>query len=414
MFLRLTYESFRFAWEALRSNVLRTLLSLLGVTIGIFAIVAVLTIVDSMKKNIKDSLDFLGSNVVYVNKWPWFFGEGEYKWWEYFRRPNIQYKHFKHLEDNLESHSAICAMDFEGGVTLRKRSNSFDALVQGVTFQYNQISELKISNGRYFTATEIESGRNVCMLGYEIANTLFLPNEDPVGQEIKVKGIKFVVIGVMEKKGKSIADVGGDQDTKLIMTYGAFARMFQGGNPNIDVVVKALPDDMGALALESDIIGLMRSKRGLKPSKADDFAVNHPEAASKALDGIFAGLTLGGWVIALFSLLIGGFGIANIMFVSVKERTNIIGIQKSLGAKNYFILFQFLFEAVFLCLVGAAVGIGLSYLVTFLDFDSFDIVMSVKNITIGVTVASVIGVAFGIIPAWSAAKLDPVIAIRAK
>jgi putative ABC transport system permease protein len=190
--------------------------------------------------------------------------------------------------------------------------------------------------------------------------------------------------------------------------------MFQGGNPNIDIVVKAKNEDKNAVALEGELIGLLRTKRGQKPSQADNFSINHPEAAGKALDGIFSVLGIAGTVIGLFSLLIGGFGIANIMFVSVKERTNIIGIQKSLGAKSYFIMFQFLFEAVFLSLLGGIIGIFLVYLLTFLKFESFDIALSSKNVITGCIIASAIGVLSGLIPAWSAAKMDPVIAIRSK
>jgi putative ABC transport system permease protein len=415
MVLRLIYESFRFAWEALRANVFRTILSLLGVSIGIFAIVAVFTLVDSMERNIRQSLDFLGSNVVYINKWPWFpdTENGEYNWWDFFRRPNIQYQHFKYLEENLEDKAAICAMDFEGNVTVKRNNNAYKALMQGVTFEYNKISDVPLAEGRYFSPIETESGRNVAIIGDEVRETLF-DGTDPIGQEIKIKGIKFLVIGVQEKKGKSVVNFGGDADKKVLLTYGSFAKLFQGGNPAIDVVVKALDGDRGAEQLESAIKGVLRPKRGLKPTQSDDFAVNHPEAASKILDNVFNVLGLAGAIIGGFSLLIGGFGIANIMFVSVKERTNIIGIQKSLGAKNYFILFQFLFEAVFLSLLGGMIGIALAYFITFLPLDSFEIILSWANIVKGFTIASIIGLVSGLIPAWVAARLDPVIAIRAK
>ena len=414
MIIRLIFESFRFAWQALKENVLRTLLSLLGVTIGIFAIVAVYTIVDSMERSIRNSLDFLGSNVVYVNKWPWFFGDGDFKWWEYFRRPNIKYEHFRYIQENSAENLAVCAMDFEGGVTAKNRNSSFEALIQGITMDYNVISEVPVENGRYFSTTEMDGARNVAIIGDDVKNTLFLENEDPVGKEIKIKGIHFIVIGVQERKGKALVDFGGNPDEKILMPYGTFAKMFQGGNPNIDIVVKAKDEDKNAVGLEGELIGLLRTKRGQKPAQADNFSINHPEAAGKALDGIFSVLGIAGTVIGLFSLLIGGFGIANIMFVSVKERTNIIGIQKSLGAKSYFILFQFLFEAVFLSLLGGIFGIFLVYLLSFLKFESFDIILTSKNVITGCVIASVIGILSGLIPAWSAAKMDPVTAIRSK
>jgi putative ABC transport system permease protein len=175
-----------------------------------------------------------------------------------------------------------------------------------------------------------------------------------------------------------------------------------------------LPDDKGQVELEAEATGLLRTKRGLKPTQDKNFSINRPEALSAAIGGIFGVLNVAGWVIGIFSLLVGGFGIANIMFVSVKERTNLIGIQKSLGAKNYFILFQFLFEAIFLSLVGGLVGIILVYLLSFIPLDMLDIVLTPKNIVLGLTVSSVIGVLSGIIPAFSAARMDPVEAIRSK
>lgn len=412
-FLRLTYESFVFAWQALKSNILRTTLSLLGVTVGIFAIIAVFTMVDSLERNIRQSLDFIGNRVVYVQKWPWFFGNGTFAWWEYFRRPNTKYAEFKYLEKNLESAEAICAMDFNGGATAKNGNNSFKPIIQGVTLGYNQISEVPIVNGRYFVLQEIEAARNVAILGDEVASSLF-PNMDPVGREFKLSGQKFLCIGVQERKGESLIDMGGNPDTKVLMPLPTFSRLYQGGNPDIDIAIKGKANDENLEMLISDVTGLMRSRRGLKPTAKDNFAINKVEAAAEALQSLFGVLNLAGLVIGSFSILVGGFGIANIMFVSVKERTNLIGIQKSLGAKNYFILFQFLFEAVFLSLIGGLVGIFLVYLMSFIPLGSLDIVLSAKNVIIGLSVSSVIGLISGIIPAMVASNLDPVIAIRSK
>lgn len=412
MYFRLTLESFRFAWQALRSNILRTVLSLLGVTVGIFAIISVFTFVDSMEKNIKSSLSFIGNNVIYVQKFAWVQDE-EYPWWKYFQRPPTNYQEMKFLETKLEHAQAICGIDARGGEMVKSKSNSFESLVFGVTFQYNVISDVPIRIGRYFTSQETESGRNVAILGNEVANTLF-PNGDPIGSEFKLKGQKFTVIGVQEKKGKSMIDIGGDADVKVIIPYLSFAKLFNGGKPEIDIAVKGLDTDTNLDQLSSEITGLMRTKRGLRPNQDDNFSLNRPEAIAKALDGIFAVLTIAGIVIGGFSILVGGFGIANIMFVSVKERTNIIGIQKSLGAKTQFILFQFLFESVWLCIIGGMIGLILVYFLTFLPMGSFDLILSGKNIILGFAISTFLGVIFGIIPAWMAAKLDPVVAIRSK
>ncbi len=413
-FLRQTYESLRFAWQALRSNLLRTLLSLLGVTVGIFAIIGVFTIVDSLERSIKQSLAEIGDRVVYVQKWPWGFGNGEYQWWKYFQWPQTTYSDYKFLAARLEKTEAVVAMDFKGGQTVKNGNNSMDALIQGVSYDYDKVSEVKISAGRYFMPQEVEAGRNVVIIGAEIAETLFPNDTDPSGKVFKISGLKYKVIGVQQKKGKGLFDIAGNPDTKVLMPYPTFAQVFQFFEPSVDIVVKGLESDKGLEEAEAEITGLLRTKRGLKPRQASNFSINHPEAATKAVSGLFGIITLAGWIIGSFSILVGGFGIANIMFVSVKERTNLIGIQKSLGAKNYVILFQFLFEAIFLSLIGGLVGIGLVYLLSFLQLGSLEIVLSSKNVTLGVAVSSIIGVLSGIVPAFMAARMDPVEAIRAK
>lgn len=411
-FLRQVLESFRFAWQALRSNLLRTTLSLLGVTIGIFAIIAVFTLVDSLERNIRTSLSFIGDKVVYVQKWPWSFGS-EYQWWKYFQRPEPTYNEFRFLSERLETAQAIAAIGYKGRVTVKQGNNSMVALVQGASFDYNQISEVPLELGRYFTRQEQDVSRNVTIIGADVAENLF-PGQDPVGRTLKVGGNNFVVIGVQRRKGESLITVGGNPDTRCLITYGAFAKMFQSIKPSITVAVKGYDDDEGLVELESEIRGLLRTRRGVRPLQDDNFAINRPEALATAISSIFKVLSIAGWVIGGFSILIGGFGIANIMFVSVKERTNLIGIQKSLGAKNYFILFQFLFEAVLLSLVGGLGGILLVYLLSFVQLGSLDLVLSAGNIMLGLGVSSIIGILAGIIPALSAASLDPVIAIRAK
>jgi putative ABC transport system permease protein len=412
-FIRQTYESLLFAFQALRSNLLRTTLSLLGVTVGIFAIIGVFTIVDSLERNIKQSLSEIGDRVVYVQKWPWIFG-GEFQWWKYFQWPETNYNDYKYLADRLEGAEAVVAMDFRGGQTVKNGSNSMDALIQGITYDYNIVSEVTIERGRYFMPQEIDKGRNVAIIGADIAETLFPNNPDPIGKIFKVSGLRYTVLAVQKKKGKGLFDIAGNPDTKVIIPYLAFAQTFQSSDPSVDIVAKGSPEDVGLVELEAEITGLLRTKRGIKPSKPSNFSINRPEAATKAVSGLFGVITLAGWVIGSFSILVGGFGIANIMFVSVKERTNLIGIQKALGAKNYFILFQFLFEAVFLSLIGGLVGILLVYLLSFVQLGSLDIVLSSKNVTLGLGVASFIGVISGIVPAYNASRMDPVEAIRAK
>jgi putative ABC transport system permease protein len=416
--IRLIGESFAFAWKALRSNILRTILSLLGVTVGIFAIIAVFTLVDSLEKSIKSSFDFLGSDVIYMQKMPWTAeGNGPYKWWEYFRRPTLSVNEYRFLQANLRNQEAISIYAFKGNATVKRGNNSLgQVLLRGVGDNYEKIREVNVEQGRYFTSDEVDGGRNVAVLGFEVAATLFPKGEDPIGHVIKVKDVKYMVIGVIKREGQSFIGMQSN-DFNVYVPYNAFRKLYQTGTGlwyeiESTVGIKGNATDIGLVELENELKGMMRVRRGLRPAQRDNFAINRPEAIMNSIGQLFDVVGIAGWIIGGFSILVGGFGIANIMFVSVKERTSIIGLQKSLGAKNYFILFQFLFEAVFLSLIGGLAGIFLVFLLTFIPFGSLDVVLSFKNIMLGLGVSSVIGLVSGIVPAAVAARLDPVIAIR--
>lgn len=411
-YINLIIESFRFAWQALKGNALRTMLSLLGVTVGIFSIIGVLTMVDSLEANVRNSLSSIGEKTIYVDKWPWIFEEGDYPWWKYFMRPRPKFSEYQYLREASRNSQAVSIIDWAVG-NARYQSSSYDALCQGITFDFAEITEIPIIEGRYFTEQESESGTNVTILGGEVAETLF-PTGGGIGKSIKINGQKFTVIGIQEKKGKQLVDVGGNPDTKIYMPFLRHKRIFSSGNLYGIITLKGYADDENMEMLESETTGLMRTKRGLKPTEDDNFALNSPDAAASAMSKVFSSLRVGGYIIGAFALLIGGFGIANIMFVSVKERTNIIGIQKSLGAKNYFILFQFLFESIFLCLLGGIIGLLLVYLASFIQLGPLKLIVTLGNVITGISIASIIGVLSGIIPASQAAGMNPVEAIRAK
>ena len=415
--VRLILESFRFAWNALKMNLLRTTLSLLGVTVGIFAIISVFTIVDSLEKNIKDSLSFLGSGVIYVGKWPFTAdANGEYSWWDFWNRPNPSNREYKFLDDKLKTASSV-AIFADANTTLKRKSNSInDVELNGGSFGYGDLFDLNIEKGRYFNPKEVDTGRNVALIGANIVESLFPNKEDPIGQEIKIKNMKYIVIGLLKKEGESFMGFES-KDDYCVIPYNAFRKLYSTGTGRWNelgstIGIKGLDRDIGLVELESELTGILRNQRGLKPKEKDNFALNRPEAIANVLNGVFDVFGIAGWVIGGFSILVGGFGIANIMFVSVKERTNIIGIQKSLGAKNYFVLFQFLFESVFLSVIGGGVGIFLVFLITFIPMGSLEVRLSIQNITLGLGVSAIIGTASGIIPAALAARLDPVIAIR--
>jgi len=414
IYIHLLFESFRFAFSALRANLLRTILSLLGVTVGIFSIILVFTLVDSLERNIRSSLNFLGEEVIRVQRMPWIFQE-DYPWWEYIKRPKSNYDEFKFLEANLEYADGITILAERGGSTIKHENNSLGGLIlSGVSYNHKDVYEVPIGQGRYFSLQEAEGGNNVAIIGDLVAKTLF-PTGNPIGEDIKIRGLKFKVIAVMEEQGSSITGAPSADDFCYI-PYKSFMKLYSSkGFFGVEPVLafKGYESDDGQTNLEGEITGLLRQKRGIRPNEKENFAINRPSAFSNILDSIFGVITIAGWVIGSFSILVGGFGIANIMFVSVKERTNIIGIQKSLGAKRLFILFQFLFEAVFLSLLGGLFGLLLVYLVSFISLGSLELTLSFGNIFLGVSVSVIIGTVSGILPALGAARLDPVIAIRA-
>lgn len=394
-------------------NKLRTILSLLGVTVGIFSIIGVLTLVYSLEKSLKDSFGFLGANVMYIQKWPWSFGE-DYPWWKYMQRPQASYEEYEYIQANMEEGIGISIFADKAGLIVKSGSNSISGTsLSGITHGHSDVYDMPISEGRYFTQQEVESGRNVVLIGSNVADALF-PNTSAPGHSIKIRGLKFNVVGVMKEQGENFIGMPTGDDYCFI-PYKSFRKLYatrRMWGVESTVAVKGRDDDEKLRRLEGELTGLMRRKRGLRPLEESDFALNRSEMVADQLSLLFEQLSFIGFLIGLFAILVGGFGIANIMFVSVKERTNIIGIQKSMGAKNYFILWQFLFESIFLSVFGGLAGLFLVYLATFIPLGSFQIVLSLKNILLGIFISASVGTISGIVPAAIAARMDPVLAIR--
>lgn len=412
MITTLIKESIVFAWQALVVNKLRTFLSLLGITIGIFSIITVFTIVDSLERNIRGSVQSLGENVVFVMKWPWTFGP-DYPWWKYMNRPVPAYNELAELQRKIKSADAI---GFRIGArkTLKRNNNTIEnAIVSGWSFEFGKVKSFDIEDGRYFREDEVDGGYNVVLLGYTLAQGLFPNDENALGKTIKVAGRNCKVIGIIKKEGESM--LGNSMDNQAVVPYN-FARLLmdvKSENSDPFIAAKAKPG-VTNIQLKDELTGAMRAIRGLKPLADDDFSLNETNLLSKGFDGLFDMVSVAGAIIGGFSILVGGFGIANIMFVSVRERTNIIGIQKSLGAKNYFILSQFLFEAVFLSLIGGIIGLIIIYFLTLIShsFIDMEITLTRSNIILGLSISVLIGIISGFIPAYGASQLDPVEAIR--
>jgi putative ABC transport system permease protein len=416
---RLILQSFILASQELYNNKLRAILSLTGISIGILCIVSVLTAVDSLEKNIKGTIQSLGNNLVFIEKWPWEF-KAEYPWWKYLSRPQVSPTELKLIQERskLTQYSAYEIL-MQGKKVSADKNQVNGVTVSGISDDYNLLKELNFNEGRFFIPSEFYTKQGVCIVGYSVAEILF-PNEPScIGKYIKYNGDKLKIVGVLKKEGKDLLNISNDNS--LYVTSGYIRKFVDEKNYEISQRLLVKPKEgVDIEELKSELAGIFRAHRKIRPSYEDNFALNQISMLTSLFDPVFALLYLVGLFIGGFSILVGGFGIANIMFVSVKERTNLIGIKKALGAKNAYVLIEFLIEAVLLCFFGGVIGLilvfsifGILNYVTKSNTEmNFSFHVSAFNVMIGLVISIFLGIVFGIIPALRASRLNPVDAIR--
>jgi len=408
------YTTLKLALQELRKNKMRTFLSLFGVTIGIFCIIGVLSTVSSLEKNIQDGIKSLGSNTIYIDKWD-YQGGADYPWWKYVNRPSPKLIETRLIRDKIKADINI-VFSFDANAFIQYENDKLDGIsYHGVTDEFDKIQPIEIAYGRYLTPMEFESGINSIIIGYENAEKLFGKPEKAVGKIVTLRNKKAVIAGVMKKQGKSMID-GWAFDQSIVLSYKFMKQMLfneQYNNPKI--IVKG-PENMSPEALRDELKGAMRSIRRLGPTEEDDFSLNAISDFTKNVSSLFANVNLGGWMIGLLSLIVGAFGIANIMFVTVRERTPVIGLKKAIGAKKRTILMEFLLESALICIIGGLIGIilvmGMAQLLS--SIFNFPVFVSGNILALAIGICVTIGILAGIIPAMIAARMDPVVAIRSK
>jgi putative ABC transport system permease protein len=412
--LEIVWTTLKLAVQELTKNKLRTFLSLFGVTIGIFCIIGVLSTVSSLEKNIQDGVKSLGNNTVYIDKWD-YQGGAEYPWWKYVNRPSPKLNEMKFLKEKVSA-KINAVFSFTTQSFIQYDNDKLDGInYHGITEEFEKIQPVEIAYGRALNQMDFDFGTPNIVIGYENAEMLFGTAEKALGKEVDLRNKKAIIVGVIKKQGKSFVE-GWQFDKSIVLSYKFMRQMLFNERWNNPKIIIKGPEGMSSEALKDELKGAMRSIRRLGPTEEDDFALNAISDISKSVTNLFGSVNLGGWLIGLLSLIVGAFGIANIMFVTVRERTPIIGLKKAIGAKRRTILMEFLLESALICIIGGLIGILLVVVMSQLLSSAFDfpIYVSTQILGLAIFICIAIGMLAGIIPAMIASKMDPVVAIRSK
>ncbi len=411
---QIVQDCFRQARHQLTSNKLRSFLTLLGISIGIFCIIAVMSAVDSLEKNIIQSFEKLGNDVLYVDKWSWSEEPGT-NYWKYINRPNPSMEDFEAIQHKSKLMEAASLMVFMPGKTVKARTTYVEgSYMAGITEDYNKVVKFDCEEGRYFSNSDFQTGANVVVIGNSLAKALF-PKDDGIGKEVKVYGQYYKVIGILAPEGESLINVMPYDEAIFVVWNNAkkIVNVGQGSNVGTLMSVKS-KSGVDIDELKYELASILRPVRSLRPKDEDNFSINKISILTNIVSSVFGMLNLAGIFIGSFSMLVGAVGVANIMFVSVKERTPLIGIKMAIGAKRQYILLEYLIEAVILCIFGGLIGVFLVWIILLgvSKAVSFEIEMSVFNILVGLILSIFIGLIAGIFPALKASRMDPVEAIR--
>jgi len=400
-------EGILFSLKAIRANKMRTVLTTLGIVVGIVAVTTMQTAIIGLRNSFLESIASIGTDVLYISKFEWF---GTEDWHFYRNRKNITWEQYEKLKERLKLADAVVPTIGTREAVVKRNDRSVTATqLTGTTEDYIKTAGTFPAEGRFMTEIEVKSARNVCVVGQDIVDKLF-QNEDPLDKYIKVAGAPLKIVGVLEKQGSGFL---GSQsaDGQIIMPYNVFRKYFGQRRQGFQISVKV--GDINKIAdAKEEVREVMRTIRKVEPGKADDFAINQQEAITKAYDRIIGTVAIAGLVITALSLFVGAIGIMNIMFVSVKERTREIGIRKAIGAKTWSILTQFLAEAAIICLMGGVVGLIISFPISLIINQFIPTAMPLEVVFLALFISAIVGIVSGFLPAYKASKLNPVEALR--